>query len=68
MSTIRTTLLSVFLTFVVALAVYFAAAPLPVRAAQRGTSCPAMSAASLSTEELRALLNARYLHRVGLPR
>lgn len=31
-------------------------------------TCPLPNAASLSTQELRAMLDARYLHRIGQPR
>ena len=69
MSTIRTTILSVALVLVVTVAVYFAAAPLPVMAAQPAASCPvtSASASSLSTQELWKILNGRYERRVGLP-
>lgn len=65
MSTIRTTISSVVVTLVLAVAVYFAFAPQAVQAA---ASCPGPSAASISTQDLKAILNGRYVHRVGLPR
>ncbi len=40
------------------------AAPVQIEQA----SCPVIGAASLSTQQLRAMLDARYLYRVGLPR
>jgi hypothetical protein len=69
MSTIRTTIMSVVLSLVVAAAIYFTAAPRPVMAAQPGASCPVIhpSATSLSTEELWKILNGRYERSVGLP-
>ncbi len=67
MSTIRTTVLSVVLTLVLAAAV-FSAVPLTARAAQPAASCPVFGASTLSTQQLREMLDARYLYRVGLPR
>ncbi len=40
------------------------AAPVQIEQA----SCPVIGAASLSTQQLRAMLDARYLYRVGQPR
>lgn len=69
MSTIRTALLSVVLTLVIAVAAFFTAVPMSARASQTATSgCPSVSVSSLSTEQLWNLLNARYVYRVGMPR
>ncbi len=66
MSAIRTAILSVVLMLVLAAAVNFAVAPLSAKAA---ASCPGpVAVSSLSTQQLKAMLNARYEHRVGLPR
>ena len=68
MSTIRTTALSALTVVVLALAVYFAAGPHAVMAAQTGpTTCPRVSAISLSTQELKGMLNGRFERRSGLP-
>ena len=65
MSTIRTAILSIVLMLVLAAAVNFVA-PLQAKAA---ASCPGpVAASSLSTQQLRAILNGRYEHRVGMPR
>lgn len=69
MSTIRTATISSLTTVVLTVAVYFAALPHTVRAAEPGAAtCPIISVSSLSTQQLRALLNGRYEHRVGMPR
>jgi len=44
-------------------------AALPVNAAQPSAAfCPGPTSSSFSTAQLRYMLNARYEHRVGLPR
>jgi hypothetical protein len=69
MSTIRTATISSLITIVLALAVYVAALPHTVRAAEPGpATCPIVSVSSLSTQQLWDLLNARYEYRVGMPR
>ena len=69
MSTIRTATISVLTIVVLAVAVYFAARPHTVRAAEPGVAtCPITSVSSLSTHQLWDLMNARYVYRVGLPR
>lgn len=69
MSTIRTATISSLVTVVLTLAVYFAALPHAVQAVEPGAAtCPRVSVSSLSTQQLRALLNARYEYRVGMPR
>ena len=69
MSTIRTAAISSLTVVVLALVVYFAALPQAVRAAQPGAAtCPIVSVSSLSTQQLWDMLNARYEHRIGLPR
>ncbi len=69
MSTIRTALLSAVLTLVIAVTAFFTAVPMPARASQAASSgCPIVSVSSLSIQQLREALNARYLYRVGMPR
>ena len=70
MSTIRATLLSVVLALSLGLGAYLAMLPLPAIAAQpAGATCPiAPRLSSFSILQLRGELNARYEHRVGLPR
>ncbi len=67
MYTLRTTVLSLLLTLALAAAV-FTSVPLTARAAQPAASCPVFGASTLTTQQLRAMLDARYLYRVGLPR
>ncbi len=69
MSTIRTAAIASLATIVLAIAVYFAAVPPAVQAAEPAAgSCQVMSVGSLSIDQLWELLDARYLYRVGLPR
>ncbi len=69
MSTIRTALLSAVLTLLIAVAAFFTAVPVPARASQTAsTGCPIVGISSLSIQQLREALNARYLYRVGMPR
>ncbi len=65
MSAIRTTISSVVVMLVLAVAVYFAVAP---QSAQAAASCPGPAVSALSTQDLKAILNGRYEHRIGLPR
>ena len=68
MSAIRTSAVSSFTVVVLALAVYFAALPNAVRAAKPGAaSCSVASYSSLSTQQLRNLLNARSKPLIGKP-
>lgn len=77
MATFRTTLLFLVLVLVLVIGVYFTVAPRAVSATQAPqafvkddlyvAACPRV-ASWLSTEDLRDILNARYEHRVGLPR
>lgn len=71
MSTIRTAIISSLTTVVLVFAVYFTALPHTVRAAEPGAATcpvPTVSVSSLSIQQLWDLLNARYEHRIGLPR
>ncbi len=69
MKTIRNTVLTAILTLVIAAGAYLTAVPMPAMAAQTAPAgCPVAGASMLTTQQLRAMLDARYLYRVGLPR
>ncbi len=65
MTAIRNTILTVVVTLAFAVAAYLTIAPQTVQAA---SPCGKPAASWLSTEELKALVNGRYAHRVALPR
>ncbi len=65
MKAIRNTILTSVMTLALAAAIYFAVTPQTVKAE---TPCGKPAATWQSTEELKALVNGRYLHRVALPR
>lgn len=69
MLNIRIIILSVVLTFVLVAIGYFTVAPTYAMATKSTSeTCTAVSASSLSIQELRDILNGRYERRVGWPR
>lgn len=68
MLNIRTLILSIVLTFALAVMGYFTVAPTYAMATESTSeTCTAASAPSLSIQELKDILNGRYERRVGLP-